>query len=86
MGIKKHSAPLTHTLRQVECRVVDGVIMVLLLRKDTHCKAKIAASEDFALAEIIFALAESCPVRQIHPFTHFQPQFTHFQPRQPPTK
>lgn len=36
MGIKKHSAPLTHTLRQVECRVVDGVIMVLLLRKDTQ--------------------------------------------------
>ena len=50
-----------------------------ILKKTDACKAKIAASEDFALAETFFALAESCPVRQIHPFPHFQPQFTHFQ-------
>jgi hypothetical protein len=52
-----------------------------ILKKTEACKAKTDASEVFALAEIIFALAESCPVRQIHPFTHFQPQFTHFQPQ-----
>jgi hypothetical protein len=52
-----------------------------VFKKNDACKAKIAASEDFALAETFFALAESCPALQICPFTHFQPQFTHFQPK-----
>ena len=47
---------------------------------------KIAASEDFALAETFFALAESLLTLQIGPFTHFRPQFKYFRHRQPPTK
>ena len=50
-----------------------------VLKKNEACKAKIAASENFALAVTFFALDVSRPTPQTLPFTHFQHRFTHFQ-------
>ena len=44
-------------------------------------KAKIAVSEDFALAETFFALAESRPTSTFRQLTNFQPQITDFKHR-----
>ena len=46
--------------------------------------AKIAVSEDFALAVIFFALAVSRSASTFRQLTRFQPQITDFKPRKMP--
>ena len=59
----------------------NGYYLATKVHKQTEsCKVKIAASEDFALAETFFALAETFSRPQIRTLTDFQPQFTDFRP------
>ena len=84
--------PFERRDNEIELRRIVGQGLELVfygskvLKIAETCKGKIAASEDFALAETFFALAESLLTLQICPFTHFRPQFKYFRHRQPPTK
>lgn len=57
-------------------------LAVKVLKMIEVCKAKIAVSEDFALAVTFFALAVSRPASTFRQLTNFQPQITDFKYRQ----